>query len=114
MRLEMLRYFTILCQIFILQCFQRNGSTKYVQFLFGFTVVPGGYTLWSNWTECSSTCNEGVQYRERQCINPSPQHGGKDCLTIGPATDQRSCFIAKCPGKISRANGSCRKLEMNY
>ena len=57
--------------------------------------------MWSNWTECSSTCNEGVQYRERQCTNPLPQNGGKDCLVIGPATDKRSCFITKCPGKIA-------------
>ena len=56
--------------------------------------------MWSNWTECSSTCNEGLQYRERQCMNPTPKNGGKDCLTVGPATDQRSCFIAKCPGRI--------------
>ena len=54
--------------------------------------------MWSNWTECSSTCNDGVQYRERQCTNPAPKHGGKDCLTIGSATDRRSCFIMKCPG----------------
>ena len=77
-----------------------NGNKMYHQyFIIVSSVVPGGYTMWSNWTECSSTCNEGVQYRERQCTNPTPQHGGKDCLTIGPATDQRSCFIVKCPGK---------------
>ncbi|CAB4026763.1 Hypothetical predicted protein, partial [Paramuricea clavata] len=67
--------------------------------------VPGGYTMWSNWTECSSTCNEGLQYRERQCTNPTPQNGGKDCLTVGPATDQRSCFIAKCPDQQCPVDG---------
>ena len=58
--------------------------------------------MWSKWAECSTTCGDGIQYRERQCSNPAPQFGGADCLATGPATERRSCFIAKCPGEILR------------
>ncbi|XP_020901650.1 mucin-2, partial [Exaiptasia diaphana] len=41
--------------------------------------INGGYTNWTEWTECSATCDGGVQQRTRACTNPPPQHGGKVC-----------------------------------
>ncbi|XP_053374246.1 cell surface hyaluronidase-like [Mercenaria mercenaria] len=43
------------------------------------TPVNGKYGPWTEWSECSTTCGKGVQYRTRECNNPLPQHGGKPC-----------------------------------
>ena len=62
-------------------------------------IVHGQWSLWSNWTDCSTTCGNGTQSRNRTCTNPFPQHGGQDC--VGNKTQYRSCdYIRKeCPSK---------------
>ncbi|XP_075037834.1 complement component C8 beta chain [Mixophyes fleayi] len=47
--------------------------------------IDGNWNCWSDWTPCSGR----VQTRERQCVNPRPQNGGKPC--DGAATDSRNC-----------------------
>ena len=54
-------------------------------------VVNGGYTKWSDWGACSTTCNPGVQTKTRTCTNPPPKHGGKECSGLGPARKLRIC-----------------------
>lgn len=39
--------------------------------------IDGG---WSAWGKCSATCGKGV--RTRECINPKPQNGGKQCVGL--------------------------------
>lgn len=46
---------------------------------------------------CNKKCGGGTQERTRKCTNPSPAHGGKDC--VGPKTETRSCNTDMCPGK---------------
>ncbi|XP_068730208.1 uncharacterized protein [Montipora capricornis] len=53
--------------------------------------VNGGYTAFSNWSECSVTCGEGVRYRHRSCTNPKPQFGGHDCSRFGRPVDTMPC-----------------------
>ncbi|XP_068695489.1 uncharacterized protein [Montipora foliosa] len=53
--------------------------------------VHGGYTAFSNWSECSVTCGEGVRYRHRSCTNPKPQFGGHDCSRFGRPVDTMPC-----------------------
>ena len=42
----------------------------------------GEWSEWGGWSECSKTCGGGVQYRERNCSNPAPANGGKECEGI--------------------------------
>ena len=49
--------------------------------------------------QCSVTCGKGVQTRSRSCINPPPQHGGKNCSAFGPAVETKECKLKECPSK---------------
>ena len=58
--------------------------------------VHGGWTVWSQWSACSTTCGTGTQERNRECSNPPPQHGGNDCT--GDSDERRSCLdLPPCP-----------------
>ena len=61
-----------------------------------FLAVNGGYSEWTEWTPCDKTCGDGIQERERGCINPSPSNRGKDCSDLGPASETKKCKIAEC------------------
>ena len=59
--------------------------------------------MWSNWTECTTSCAGGATTRRRSCTNPEPQFEGKDCLSaIGPDTETKTCNTQKCPGKKNK------------
>lgn len=58
--------------------------------------IDGGWGEWSNWTECSKTCSEGIKSRYRNCNNPPSQHGGKQCsgnFNQSKHCSHQSCFI---------------------
>ncbi|XP_062505354.1 SCO-spondin-like isoform X2 [Corticium candelabrum] len=57
--------------------------------------VDGGWTWWSIWSPCSSTCEGGKQNRTRECTNPLPRHGGLCCQ--GPEVDVQTCAHVQCP-----------------
>ena len=60
--------------------------------------IPGGYTSWSNFSECSVSCGGGgTRYRTRNCTNPKPQFGGRNCSGIGPAMEKVECCERPCP-----------------
>lgn len=53
--------------------------------------LDGGWTEWSNWTVCSTTCYAaGTQTRVRQCSNPSKVGNGLDCP--GDASETIDCI----------------------
>ena len=58
-------------------------------------LVDGGYSPWSAWSRCSTTCNPEIRRRERSCSNPPPQNGGKDCSQLGNAQETKRCNKAK-------------------
>ena len=60
--------------------------------------INGNYSDWSDWSECSRTCSGGIKIRARECINPSPLYGGKDCKEIGSAFEKVHCNPQSCPG----------------
>uniref|UniRef100_A0AAZ3RF80 Sema5A/B-like TSP-1 type 1 domain-containing protein n=1 Tax=Oncorhynchus tshawytscha TaxID=74940 RepID=A0AAZ3RF80_ONCTS len=49
----------------------------------------GGWTPWSTWGQCSTSCGIGYEVRQRSCNNPSPRHGGRVC--VGQGRDERLC-----------------------
>ncbi|CAC5416734.1 PKD1L2 [Mytilus coruscus] len=52
--------------------------------------VDGGYTLWSEWDDCSQKC-DGTTTRRRTCHNPTPCNGGEDCSQFGRDTLTKNC-----------------------
>ena len=64
-------------------------------------VVDGGYSNWNSWGDCSVSCGGGRKARSRSCNNPAPQHGGKDCSSLGPSLETTACNTNGCPGKCS-------------
>ena len=64
-----------------------------------FSIVHGGYSDWSDWSTCSLTCGGGSTMRTRSCTNPTPDHGGNDCSSLGSASETNSCNNQPCPGK---------------
>ena len=61
--------------------------------------IDGGYSLWSDWSVCSSSCGGGQQQRVRSCSNPQPQFGGKDCSHLGEDEEWQDCNTQPCIGK---------------
>ncbi|KAK1795839.1 hypothetical protein P4O66_009859 [Electrophorus voltai] len=56
----------------------------------------GGWTPWSSWTACSTSCGVGFEVRQRSCNNPSPKHGGRVC--VGQMREERLCNAnTPCP-----------------
>ncbi|KAH1022499.1 hypothetical protein HUJ04_011892 [Dendroctonus ponderosae] len=58
----------------------------------------GGWSEWSLWGPCSRSCGVGVQYRYRNCDNPKPSFGGKDCE--GSNEDYRLCNKSACENQF--------------
>ena len=83
-----------------LQLFRETEEDSLIELLFSFdiTAVPGNYTSWSEWGECSVTCGGGVQRRSRTCTNPPPSNGGPSCIeqNLGPAEEEQECNTQDC------------------
>lgn len=56
--------------------------------------IDGGWGEWSNWTDCSKTCGNGIKSRYRYCNNPPSQHGGKHCS--GDSNQSKHCSKKPC------------------
>merc|ERR1712136_438814 len=52
------------------------------------------WSEWSDWGECSVTCESGVEMRSRTCVNG--QVGDEGCHE-GNVTDTKYCFKRSCP-----------------
>jgi len=76
--------------------------------------VDGGYSEWTNWSQCSVSCNAGVQRRERECSNPEPKNGGKQCKQyLGESSQARPCSLQKCnEGQDEMMSFNCDKMEV--
>ena len=63
-----------------------------------FFVFPehGNWGSWSSWEECSQSSNGGTKSRVRQCDDPAPRHGGKECE--GVDNEAEKCNEQECPG----------------
>ena len=70
-----------------------------------FASVHGGwehFELWSNWSDCSKSCDGGSRRRtrKRSCTNPSPKYGGNNCAGADSETAVETCNTFRCPGML--------------
>merc|ERR1712048_657104 len=51
--------------------------------------IDGGFSAWSEWTKCGA--DDKVQSRNRECNNPKPNFGGKNCDALGKKMEEKEC-----------------------
>ena len=60
--------------------------------------VNGNWGEWSDYGDCSRSCDTGQQTRTRQCNNPPAVNGGQDC--VGDDTEVMDCNTWDCSGEF--------------
>ncbi|XP_058841007.1 A disintegrin and metalloproteinase with thrombospondin motifs 14-like isoform X4 [Acipenser ruthenus] len=56
----------------------------------------GNWGSWNKFGSCSRTCGGGIRSRSRQCNNPPPAYGGRDCH--GSTFEYQICNTEECRG----------------
>ncbi|XP_034165295.2 A disintegrin and metalloproteinase with thrombospondin motifs 14 isoform X1 [Pangasianodon hypophthalmus] len=74
-------------------CFKGHCIWRSADQLYGH---DGGWSSWGRFGSCSRSCGGGVRSRSRQCNNPPPAYGGRECP--GSEFDYRICNTEDCPG----------------
>lgn len=57
--------------------------------------VDGKWSQWSAWSSCSVSCENGTRHRTRNCSDPAPAFGGKDCNET--SSEIENCAPEACP-----------------
>lgn len=76
------------------------------------------WNTWGEWTKCSRSCNSGMSYRSRRCVNDIPLYNGKrqtapdHWCAIGLPYDSARCNTHECPRPRSAHfdNSNCGKV----
>ena len=66
-----------------------------------YSLVNGGYTDWTGWSDCSTSCGGGERLRTRKCTEPVPKYGGNNCASLGPGQLTEKCNTNACPGTFA-------------
>ena len=51
--------------------------------------AEGNWGQWGVWEPCLADCGDSIQYRRRECNDPAPANGGRNCPR-DQGTDQES------------------------
>ena len=78
-------------------CTSLGADIEYVPCYLKPCPIDGDYSNWTEFSSCSRTCGNGTRTRSRNCTNPMPQHGGKNCSALGHSTQVEFCFTHSCP-----------------
>ncbi|XP_028391429.1 uncharacterized protein LOC114516215 [Dendronephthya gigantea] len=65
--------------------------------------INGGWSSWSNWSECDQPCDGGMRQRNRSCTEPKPQYNGQSC--VGDTTNIEICNKHRCIDDIQNDKG---------
>ncbi|KAB7504970.1 A disintegrin and metalloproteinase with thrombospondin motifs 18, partial [Armadillidium nasatum] len=72
----------------------------------------GDWSTWSSWGSCSLTCGTGAMFRTRECNNPEPRWGGRQCE--GKREEWKLCSTDPCPNPIDLRAEQCKNLPNLY
>ncbi|KAL4216737.1 hypothetical protein ACF0H5_024460 [Mactra antiquata] len=67
--------------------------------------VDGGWSDWTMWSKCSTSCELGTMSRDRSCSKPAPSGGGKQCT--GGHSESHECSLGPCPIWSHWYQGDC-------
>ena len=63
-----------------------------LEVLLSWLAVDGYWLEWGEWSECSSTCDTGIQMRLRECV--APVGDGQPCM--GDGEESQQCWQQAC------------------
>ncbi|XP_060064092.1 ADAMTS-like protein 4 [Ylistrum balloti] len=67
---------------------------------------------WSSWSKCSKTCNQGIQNRNRKCLNEQGETSLNPSYCTGRGVEYRRCELQKCEGKqVEDRTAQCRRYS---
>lgn len=69
-----------------------------------------GWSSWSSWGLCSSSCGQGKQHRSRYCLSVTTSKD-KESTCDGNALMSRSCALNPCPESGASCSCGCRLTE---
>ncbi|XP_028571036.2 A disintegrin and metalloproteinase with thrombospondin motifs 13 isoform X3 [Podarcis muralis] len=72
-----------------------KGRCRSLEELIPIAAVHGKWSTWTAFTACSRSCGGGVVARRRQCNNPRPAFGGRQCE--GADLQAKMCNEQPCP-----------------
>uniref|UniRef100_A0A670KJM5 ADAM metallopeptidase with thrombospondin type 1 motif 13 n=1 Tax=Podarcis muralis TaxID=64176 RepID=A0A670KJM5_PODMU len=72
-----------------------KGRCRSLEELIPIAAVHGKWSTWTAFTACSRSCGGGVVARRRQCNNPRPAFGGRQCEGADLQTEM--CNEQPCP-----------------